>query len=51
MPRMNTTVMRLVDVPQVFEARLTVSGDGSPLDARIVCFLVPPDVEIPGAPD
>jgi len=50
-PAMNTTVPRQVDNPQVFEARLTVSGDGSPLDARIVYFLVPPDVELPGGPD
>ncbi len=50
-PAMNTTVPRQVDNPQVFEARLTVSGDGSPLDSRIVYFLVPPDIELPGGPD
>jgi len=50
-PMMNTTVPRQIDNPQVFEARLTVLGDGSPLDARIVYFLVPPDVELPGGPD
>jgi len=50
-PSTNITVPRRVDEPQVFEARLTVSGDGSPLDARLVYFLVPPDVELPGGPD
>jgi len=49
-PLQNDTVMPTT-VPQVFQARLTVSGDGSPLDARIVYFLVPPDVELPGGPD
>lgn len=33
--------------PQVFRARLTVSGDGSPLDARTVYFLVPPYIPPP----
>ncbi len=32
-------------VPQVFVARLTVYGDGSPLDQRDVYFLVPPVVD------
>jgi len=39
-----------LDRPQLFHARLTVSGDGSPLDARSVYFLVPPrapEIEIP----
>jgi hypothetical protein len=36
--------------PQVFKARLTVRGDGSPLDAREVYFLVPPEIQGPGAP-
>lgn len=36
--------------PQVFRARLTVAGDGSPLDARVVYFLVPPEIEPPGGP-
>ncbi|MBX7191237.1 MAG: hypothetical protein K1X94_04240 [Sandaracinaceae bacterium] len=40
-PRMNTSVMPEV-MPLLFEARLTVRGDGSPLDARRVFFLVPP---------
>lgn len=33
------------DQPQLFRARLTVRGDGSPLDQRIVYFLVPPRIE------
>ncbi|HJK95442.1 MAG TPA: hypothetical protein RMH26_32195, partial [Polyangiaceae bacterium LLY-WYZ-15_(1-7)] len=36
--------------PLVFEARLTVFGDGSPLDSRQVYFLVPPEIEIPVGP-
>ncbi len=32
--------------PQVFRARLTVRGDGSPLDSRLVFFLIPPEIEI-----
>jgi len=43
-PLMNTTVMP-TERPQVFRARLTVYGDGSPLDSRIVYFLVPPEIE------
>jgi hypothetical protein len=49
-PRMNVTVMP-TESPQIFEARLTVRGDGSPLDARRVYFLVPPSppvIEGPG---
>ncbi len=49
-PLMNTTVMPDVR-PLVFEALLTVRGDGSPLDARRVYFLVPPrppEIEGPG---
>jgi hypothetical protein len=45
----NTTVAP-IDRPQLFHARLAVSGDGSPLDARSVYFLVPPrapEIEIP----
>lgn len=50
-PRMNTTVMP-AETPQVFIARLTVRGDGSPLDSRLVYFLVPPEIpDIPGGPD
>lgn len=40
-PRMNTTVMPEA-LPLIFRARLTVRGDGSPLDSRLVYFLVPP---------
>ena len=36
--------------PLVFKARLTVYGDGSPLDDRLVFFLVPPRIEIPIEP-
>ncbi len=45
----NTTVMPAL-TPQIFRARLTVRGDGSPLDSRIVYFLVPPRIEVPGGP-
>ena len=45
----NTTVMPTL-TPQIFRARLTVRGDGSPLDSRIVYFLVPPRIEVPGGP-
>ena len=37
--------------PLVYEAVLTVSGDGSPLDSRRVFFLVPPEIPVPGGPD
>ncbi len=36
--------------PLVFRARLTVRGDGSPLDDRVVYFLVPPRIEVPMGP-
>ncbi len=37
--------------PQLFKAKLTVSGDGSPLDSRAVFFLVPPkEPEVPQGP-
>ena len=49
-PRQNDTVMPAT-VPLVFEAQLTVYGDGSPLDTRRVFFLVPPEIEGPGGPD
>lgn len=46
-PRMNTTVMPTL-VPQVFRARIDVLGDGfTPLDDRIVFFLVPPRIPDP----
>ncbi|MBO6939006.1 MAG: hypothetical protein JJ863_28820 [Deltaproteobacteria bacterium] len=32
--------------PLVYEARLTVYGDGSPLDSRKVFFLIPPRIEV-----
>jgi Bacterial TSP3 repeat len=37
----NTTVQPTLE-PQLFRARIIVSGDGSPLDERDVFFLVPP---------
>lgn len=40
----NTTV-QATDTPLVFIAKLTVSGDGSPLDSRNVYFLVPPQFD------
>jgi hypothetical protein len=43
--RPNTTVMPTRE-PLVFEALLTVRADGSPVDSRVVYFLVPPDVVI-----
>ncbi len=47
-PKMNTTVPA-TDVPQMFKASVTVSGDGiTVLDTRRVFFLVPP--EIPDIP-
>lgn len=49
-PNMNTTVMPAT-TPLVYRARLTVSGDGSPLDSRLVFFLVPPEIPEPGGPD
>lgn len=49
-PAQNDTVEPSTE-PLVFRARLTVRGDGSPLDSRIVYFLVPPRIEMPGGPD
>ncbi|MEM9190751.1 MAG: hypothetical protein AAGF12_16315 [Myxococcota bacterium] len=45
--RRNTRV-RPTPEPQIFRARVTVTGDNSPLDSRQVFFLVPP--EIPDVP-
>ena len=47
---MNTTTMPEAS-PLVFEAELTVYGDGSPLDSRTVFFLVPPVIPGSGGPD
>ena len=44
--RQNTRV-RATENPQVFEAAITVFGDGSPLDRRRVFFLIPPEIEQP----
>ena len=47
-PRMNVTVAPTL-VPQVFRAQVNVIGDGfTPLDDRIIYFLVPPRVPDPG---
>ncbi|UJR79189.1 Internalin [Sandaracinus amylolyticus] len=48
-PRQNDTVEPTAE-PLVFRARLTVHGDGSPLDSRVVYFLVPPVVPGPELP-
>ncbi len=46
-PKMNTTVMPTLD-PQIFRARINVVGDGfTPLDSRVIYFLVPPRVPDP----
>jgi hypothetical protein len=44
--RQNDTV-EPTEEPLVFRARLTVFGDGSPLDSRVVYFLVPPVITGP----
>lgn len=44
------TVVPSTLVPQLFRARLTVYGDGSPLDTRNVFFLVPPHIPGPVVP-
>ena len=48
-PLRNDTVEPTTD-PLVFRARLTVSGDGSPLDSRTIYFLVPPFIPPPDLP-
>lgn len=48
-PRENRSVSP-TDAPQLFHARITISGDGSPLDARDVYFLVPARRDGPGGP-
>jgi hypothetical protein len=49
LPRMNTTVAPTL-VPQVFRAQINVIGDGfTPLDDRVVYFLVPPRIPDPGS--
>lgn len=48
-PRINTTVEPTL-VPQLFRAHIHVVGDGfTPLDDRVVYFLVPPRVPDPGS--
>ncbi|APR80859.1 internalin, putative [Minicystis rosea] len=41
-PVMQNTTVQPTTAPQLFRAKLTVYGDGSPLDSRDVYFLVPP---------
>lgn len=46
-PRMNSSVPPTL-MPQLFRAQLTVLGDGfTPLDSRVVFFLVPPRIPDP----
>ncbi|MCZ7680032.1 MAG: hypothetical protein M5U28_15205 [Sandaracinaceae bacterium] len=46
-PKTNVTVMPTLD-PQIFRARIDVLGDGfTPLDDRVIFFLVPPRVPDP----
>lgn len=46
-PRMNATVMPTL-VPQIFRAQVNVLGDGfTPLDSRLIFFLVPPRIPNP----
>ncbi|MDX9723529.1 MAG: hypothetical protein RBU37_22465, partial [Myxococcota bacterium] len=40
------TIQPATEVPQIFRARLTVLGDGSPLDHRNIFFLIPPVFDI-----
>ncbi|MGF1465825.1 MAG: hypothetical protein ACFCGT_06800 [Sandaracinaceae bacterium] len=47
-PRRNDTVAP-TEEPQLFRARLVVRGNDSPLDERVVFFLVPP--QVPDLPD
>ena len=46
-PKMNVTIMPTL-MPQLFRARVDVVGDGfTPLDSRIIFFLVPPRIPDP----
>jgi hypothetical protein len=48
-PRINTTVEPTLE-PQLFRAQINVVGDGfTPLDHRVVYFLVPPHIPDPGS--
>jgi hypothetical protein len=50
-PVMQQSTVMPTDEAQLFKARLTVFGDGSPLDSRDVYFLVPPaGIELPPPP-
>jgi hypothetical protein len=46
-PVLQNTVAPPTTEPQLFIARITVNGDGSPLDTRDVFFLVPPVLDDP----
>jgi len=47
LPKTNSTVMPTL-IPQIFEAQINVIGDGfTPLDDRVVYFLVPPRIPDP----
>ena len=46
-PKMNVTVPATLD-PQLYRAEITVLGDGfTPLDSRVIFFLVPPRIPAP----
>ncbi|MEM6954647.1 MAG: hypothetical protein AAF645_03135 [Myxococcota bacterium] len=49
-PVRNEDIQEPSTSPLVYQARLTVFGDGSPLDERTVFFLVLPRVEVPQGP-
>ncbi len=44
-PIASNTTIQATDAPLLFVAKLTVNGDGSPLDSRKVFFLVPPVID------
>jgi hypothetical protein len=46
-PIVQNTIAPPTTEPQLFIARITVNGDGSPLDQRDVFFLVPPVLDEP----
>lgn len=46
-PIASNTIAPAMTEPQLFIARITVNGDGSPLDQRDIFFLVPPVLDEP----
>lgn len=44
-PVLSNSTVPATEAPQLFVAKLTVLGDGSPLDSRQVFFLVPPALD------